>query len=98
MNESIQIDELTSLLQKEKEADFEQYKKYVQSLSLAERKKQGFTWHPVGVKKSGYTFGERAFVIVERSDEEKRNHQFRAGKIVNLYTLDANAYEREKAA
>ena len=88
---------IRQLLAAEKQADFEQFKAHVQSLSLQERKKQGFTWYPVTVQKSGYTVGDRAFVVVEKTNAEEHPHQLRAGKIVNFYTLAEGEEDTEKS-
>ena len=80
----------------EKEEDFEQFKAHVQSLSLEEKRKQGYTWNPVEVLSSGYTFGERAFVVVQRTKAIDEPHTFRAGKTVNFYSGQAGARHPER--
>jgi energy-coupling factor transporter ATP-binding protein EcfA2 len=80
----------------EKKIDFEEYKTRIASLTLAERKEQGYTWHPLVVIKSGYTIGERSFVIVEQSKNEEMPRQFRSGKLVRLYTLTQGVYKPER--
>ncbi|MCB0663669.1 MAG: AAA family ATPase [Saprospiraceae bacterium] len=83
------------LLQLEKQEDYEQFRKMVESLSMQERKEEGYTWMPVKVIKSGYTIGEKAFVIVERTTQLNKRHQFRSGMPVRFYTLYANAEKPE---
>ncbi|MCB0571097.1 MAG: AAA family ATPase [Phaeodactylibacter sp.] len=88
---------LSELLQMEKQADLEQYKLQVERLSPEERRAQGFSWYPLQVAKQGYTYGERAFVIVERHASDDEPHQFRPGKIVNLYTRQPAVQQPERS-
>lgn len=85
------------LLQLEKEEDLEQYKKLVQDLPLDERRKKGYSWSPLQVVKKGYTFGERAFVTVERTAQLDQEHQFRSGMTVNLFTQQPAVNRPERA-
>jgi len=88
--------ELLEQVQAEKKADFEAYKQLIANLPLAERKEQGFTWHPLNVVKFGYTIGERSYVIVEKTSETDAPRQFRSGKTVRLFTLSEGAYKPER--
>lgn len=88
--------DLVELIKIEREADFEQYKGLVQDLPLAERKKQGFTWFPLNIVRTGYTYGDRAFVVAERTTDFQQPAQFRSGKIVNLFTQKPKAYLPER--
>jgi ATP-dependent RNA/DNA helicase IGHMBP2 len=88
---------LAELLQMEKEADLEQFKQMVQRLPLAERKAKGYAWYPVQVVKSGYTYGERAYLIVERDVPETEHHYFRAGMAVNFFTQQAGVNRPERS-
>ena len=87
---------LKDLLLIEKEEDLEQFKKQVQELPLAERKAKGVSWYPVEVVKSGYTYGDRAFVEVQREVHGEEAHQFRAGKSINLFTQQAGVSNPER--
>ncbi len=89
-----ELERLLALLKIEKEEDFEQHRIYVQGLPLAERVAKGYCWYPVAVVRSGYSVGDRAFVVVEKSDKIKE-HQFRAGKTVSLFTQQAGAKRPE---
>ncbi len=92
----MELNNLLELLEQEKEADLVQFRQKVQRLSLAERKEQGFAWYPVKVEKTGYTIGERAFVILRKEDTgEDVKDQFRSGKLANFYTLRAEEQQRE---
>ena len=96
VNQQKYFDELLALVAKEKQKDFELYKEQIEKLSLEERKEKGFTWHPLIVSKSGYTIGERSFVIVEKDNEVSVPRKFRAGTTVRLFTLTPGAYQPEK--
>ena len=98
MSDSI-IDELKKvalLLQQEKEDDFIQFKNAIESLSLDERRKKGYTWYPVQTLKTGFTFGDRAFLTIQYNKELKAGHAFRSGKLVRLYSNDLAHEVKEK--
>ncbi len=81
-----ELQQLAALLQLEKEEDLEQFKQRVQRLPLTERKEKGYAWYPVQVIKSGYTYGERAYVTIERDVPQDSHHHFRAGMVVNFFS------------
>ena len=83
------------LLQIEKEEDLEQFKLNVQSLPISKRKEKGVTWYPLQVLKSGYTYGERAYVIAERTSELGKSHRLRSGKTINFYTNQTGEKTRD---
>ena len=95
-NEKKYFEELLRLVAKEKQTDFEQYKEVIEKLPMEERKKQGYTWHPLNIIKSGYTIGDRSFVLLEKTTETHAPRQFRSGKTVRLFTLTPGAYQPEK--
>lgn len=80
------FENLLELLSLEKKEDYEQFKEIIQSMPLSERKEKGYSWYPVSILKTGYTYGERAFVELERPEDHKEAHLFRSGKIVQLFT------------
>lgn len=86
---------LRHLVQLEKEEDFEQHRRKILQLPLDKRVAEGYSWYPVVVSKSGYALGDRAYVIVERTGEEKPD-QFRAGKTVSLFTRQPEVRHPEK--
>ena len=92
-----ELEELLALLQMEKEEDLEQYKRLVERLPLEERRRKGYCWHPLNVTQQGYTYGERAFVVVERTTALDEEHQFRSGMTVNLFTRQAGINSPERA-
>ncbi|MCB0695551.1 MAG: AAA family ATPase [Saprospiraceae bacterium] len=88
------FEQLKKLLELEREADLEQYKALIERLPMEQRREKGVTWYPVDVMKSGYTYGDRGFVIVERAAQDA-HHQFRAGKPVRLFTKQAGVKRPE---
>lgn len=92
-----ELEQLARLLQLEKEADLEQFKSRIQRLPLTERRDNGYAWYPVQIVKTGYTYGERAFVTVEREVPEDTPHHFRAGMVANLFTQQAGAHKPERS-
>lgn len=86
---------LRELVQLEKAEDFEQHRQKILQLPLDKRVAEGYSWYPVVASKSGYALGDRAYVIVERTGEEKPD-QFRAGKTVSLFTLQPEVRHPEK--
>jgi ATP-dependent RNA/DNA helicase IGHMBP2 len=91
-----ELEVLSELLQLEKDADLKQFKEKIRRLPLTERKANGYAWYPVQVVKSGYTYGERAVVTLERDVPEDEPHRFRAGKVVNFFTNQPAVKQREK--
>ncbi len=89
-----ELEQLLALLKIEREEDFEQHRRLIQSLPLAERAAKGYCWYPVAVMRTGYSVGDRAFVVVEKHDA-KKEHQFRAGKTVSLFTQQPGAKRPE---
>ena len=85
------------LLQLEKEEDFRQYRDIIQKLPLKERKEKGYSWYPVEVAKTGYTIGDRAFVVVEKTGDKDTSHLFRAGKTVSLFTQQPEVDRPERS-
>lgn len=94
---SEELQQLSGLLKLEKQKDFEQFQAFVQSLSLPERVAEGYSWYPVLVEKSGYTYGDRAYVTVSRTKESAVKHQFREGQPVRFYTASKEEKHSEKS-
>ncbi len=85
-----QLTKVLELLQIEKKADFERFREQVLKLTLKEKREKGLTWHPVVVKKEGFTFGDRAFVILEKTNQFNEPHRFKSGTPVEIFsTADA---------
>lgn len=86
-----------NLIKQEREAEYEYFKAMVQSLPMEQRIVKGYCWYPLQVLKSGYTIGDRAFVLVERTRNRDHPHHFRAGKMVNLITQQARIHDPEQS-
>jgi len=99
MSETVrnQLKNLSKLLQIEKDEDFTQYRAKVQALSLDQKRKKGYCWYPIHVDKSGFTFGNRAFVIVHFHKFKNYKHHFRPGKTVSLFCNDTNIKHTEQS-
>ncbi|MFT5747832.1 MAG: ATP-dependent RNA/DNA helicase IGHMBP2, partial [Saprospiraceae bacterium] len=69
-----ELESVFKLLQIEKEEDFRQYREIIQKLPLKERKEKGYSWYPVEAVKTGYTIGDRAFVVVEKTGDKDTSH------------------------
>ena len=90
-----ELTELQELLELEKEADLEFHRQKILNLPLDKRVSEGYSWYNVTVTKSGYTIGDRAFVIIERPQPHKPD-QFRAGNMVNFFTRQPNVHKPER--
>ena len=73
------------LLKLEWQEDLAQYKQKFLNSSLADKKKEGITWHPVHLNKSKIGMGERLLVEVERSDSTYAS-VFNSGKSVSFFS------------
>ncbi len=92
------IQNLRALLALEKKADLEFFKTVIQNKPLEQRRAEGFTWFPLSVVRTGYTYGDRAFVVVERSGDPEVPHQFRSGNVVQLFSKNAGKNEKAEKA
>ena len=91
-----ELDKVLALLKIEKKEDFERFRNEVLQLSLQEKKEKGLTWYPLQIKKQGFTFGDRVFVIVERTAQLNERHRFRAGTPVEIYTNSDDKFSANK--
>ncbi len=91
-----EIQELRALLALEKKADLEFFKSVIQNKPLEQRRAEGFTWFPLTVVRTGYTYGDRAFVVVERGGDPEVPHQFRSGNVVQLFSRTGNKHEKNE--
>lgn len=89
-----QLEALKEVLLIEKNIDFEQFRKEVAQLTLSEKRKKGLTWQPVEVKKEGYTFGERAFVIIEKTTHLNQPNRFKPGAPVEFYSAATDKFSK----
>ncbi len=88
------IQNLRALLALEKKADLEFFKTVIQNKPLEQRRAEGFTWFPLSIVRTGYTYGDRAFVVVERSGDPEVPHQFRSGNVVQLFSRNVGKNEK----
>lgn len=87
---------LLDLLRQEKEEDLKQFFQLVRERPLAERIAQGFAWHPLKVVQTGFSLGEKVFIVVERTTRLDEPHQLRAGQSVNVFTTREHVLNPEK--
>ncbi|MCC7465043.1 MAG: AAA family ATPase [Saprospiraceae bacterium] len=87
---------LKQLLIQEKEADFRNFLELVRENPLSTRVEEGYTWYPLQVVGTGFSLGEKAFILVERTSRLNEPHQLRAGQPVSLFTLQPDADQPEK--
>ena len=87
---------LLDLLRQEKEEDLKQFLQLVRERPLAERIAQGFAWHPLKVVQTGFSLGEKVFLVVERTTRLDEPHQLRAGQSVNVFTTREHVLNPEK--
>ena len=80
------IHKLREILQLEKSEDFEQHRNILQRLSLEEKVKEGYCWFPLQVIKTGYAIGNRAYLLLERSQKQSKPDTLRAGASVQLFS------------
>lgn len=84
-NISEELKQGLQLLKLEWSEDLAQYKKKFLNTSIADKKKEGITWHPVQLKKSKIGMGERLLVEVERLDSGHPS-LFSSGKSVTFFS------------
>ena len=72
------------LLHLEHEAEIKFFEINIASKSLNEKRDLGVCWHPVVVKDQGFSLGDYAYLIVERTKDIDKLHQFKAGNVVSV--------------
>jgi ATP-dependent RNA/DNA helicase IGHMBP2 len=72
------------LLHLEHEAEIKFFEINIASKSLNEKRDLGVCWHPVVVKDQGFSIGDYAYLIVERTKDIDKVHQFKAGNVVSV--------------
>ncbi|MFC3881900.1 AAA domain-containing protein [Algoriphagus namhaensis] len=82
------------LLKQEWQEDLAQYKKKFLNTSLADKKKEGITWHPILVKKAKIGMGERLLVEIEKLDPNQ-NSAFHSGKSVSFFSTQEGYSSQE---
>ncbi|MEM9886447.1 MAG: AAA domain-containing protein [Bacteroidota bacterium] len=81
-----ELEKVLELLALERRENYEYFKELMKSLSLEERVAKGYCWYPLNILKTGYTVGDRAYLIAERTQHKEVSHHFRSGKVVNFFT------------
>jgi len=87
---------LLNLLHQEREEDLQEYLRQVRQRPLHERVEQGYTWYPLNVVQTGFSLGEKAYVVVERTTRLHEPHQLRAGQSVSFFTQAEHVKHPEK--
>ncbi len=87
---------MLDLLRIERDEDLKEYIRSVRERPLHDRVAQGYTWYPLRVLQTGFSLGEKAFVIVERTTQLQEPHQLRAGQTINFYTTVEHVDQPEK--
>lgn len=91
------IDEIKIIknaLQTEKKESLLQYQEFTNTATVHQKKIRGLTWHPLLIKEQGYGLGDYPYLVVERTKLKGNEHQFSAGKPVELFLLN-NQKEEE---
>ena len=91
------LDELKTgltLLQLEWREDLAQYKKKFLNTSVADKKREGISWHPILLKKSKIGMGERLIIEVERTDTSYPS-SFSSGKSVSFFSTQDGYHSPE---
>lgn len=82
------------LLQLERQEDLAQYKKKFLNTTIADKKKEGITWHPILLKKTKIGMGERLIIEVERTDTNYPS-SFSSGKSVSFFSTQDGYHSPE---
>ncbi len=93
-NISEELKQGLKLLKLEWSEDLAQYKKKFLNTSIADKKKEGITWHPIQLKKSKIGMGERLLVEVERLDSGYPS-AFSSGKSVTFFSTQDGYHSPE---
>ncbi len=76
---------LAQLLTTEQQEDLRQYESLLRQSPIAQRRKEGLTWHPVKVVETGFGLGSYPFITVERNPGDQLPHQFYNGTPVSVF-------------
>lgn len=77
--------QLRALLKQEQDADLQQFLQGVRAQPLTERVQAGYTWYPLNILQTGFSLGEKAFMVVERTTQIDEPHKLRAGQVIRLF-------------
>jgi HrpA-like RNA helicase len=90
-----QLKKTIELINQERAADLEQYRKKVLLRSLTQRTKEGTTWYPVKLGRDYIGTGERLVIEVERTNHLDQPHSFQSGKVVSVFSNGSGKPERD---
>jgi ATP-dependent RNA/DNA helicase IGHMBP2 len=90
-----QLKKTIELINQERAADLEQYRKKVLLRSLTQRTKEGTTWYPVKLSRDYIGTGERLVIEVERTNHLDQPHSFQSGKVVSVFSNGSGKPERD---
>ncbi len=102
MSDSIKIQayikKLSRLLKMERKAHLAAFNQMISNTSLHRRQRLGVSWYPLRIIKQGRGLGDRPYIEVERTQGRGQKHEFKAGKMVNLFgNQPANGRKGSKA-
>ncbi|PWJ36181.1 AAA domain-containing protein [Sediminitomix flava] len=80
-----EIKRLIQLLEIEKKEDEKYYREKVLQTPLGERKKKGFSWHPIKISAQEIGTGEQLHLTVERLSHLGEEHIFQTGKMISIF-------------
>lgn len=80
-----ELEELSRLLQIEREEEIRQYEQLIKETTVQERVKNGSCWFPVQVDSTGWSLGEHPYILVERQKGRDAQHKIRAGAVVSVF-------------
>jgi ATP-dependent RNA/DNA helicase IGHMBP2 len=80
------FNQLTQLLNLEKDADLNSFKALTESSSAADRRSNGLSWYPVAIRDTEIGRGDYLTIELERTTHQDLNHQFRFGSSVALFS------------
>ncbi len=83
-----ELEELLRLTAIEREEEIRLYEQNVANRSLSEKRDTGVAWHPVTVLDQGFGLGGDAYLVVERTRDREKAHQFREGQVVSVGTWE----------
>lgn len=92
-----EIQQAGELLKIERKEEYRQFKEVIEQMTVKQRKEKGFNWSPLRMIQVGYTYGDRAYVVLEQIYDDGYQNQFRAGSVVKLFTLRQKIFHPERA-
>lgn len=90
-----QLEKTLYLLERERQADLEQYREKVLLRSVTDRTKEGTTWYPAALKRDYIGTGERPVIEIERTNHLDQPHSFQSGKLVSVFCNASGEPEKE---